>query len=170
MDVVKQNLEKIKGKIDVSSVPGQGSIVKLRIPLTLAIIDGMLVRVGDVHCIVPVLAIREAFRPEAEAITNTPDNQELVRVREAFLPVVKLHDLLEVEPDNHDLTEGILIVLEHQDRYVCLQVDEIMGQQQTVIKGLSEYIGNVHGCSGCTILGNGDICLILDVGSLVEGV
>lgn len=169
MDVVKQNLEKIKGKIDVSSVPGQGSIMKLRIPLTLAIIDGMLVRVGDVHCIVPVLAIKEAFRPEADGITITPDNQELVRVREAFLPVVKLHELLEVEPDSRELVEGILIVLEHQDRYVCLQVDEIMGQQQTVIKGLSEYIGNVHGCSGCTILGNGDICLILDVGSLVEG-
>jgi len=169
MDVVKQNLEKIKGKIDVSSVPGQGSIMKLRIPLTLAIIDGMLVRVGDVHCIVPVLAIKEAFRPETEGITTTPDNQELVRVREAFLPVVKLHELLEVEPDSRELVEGILIVLEHQDRYVCLQVDEIMGQQQTVIKGLSEYIGNVHGCSGCTILGNGDICLILDVGSLVEG-
>lgn len=168
MDVVKQNLEKIKGKIDVSSVPGQGTIMKLRIPLTLAIIDGMLVRVGDVHCIVPVLAIKEAFRPEADGITITPDNQELVRVREAFLPVVKLHELLEVEPDNRELVEGILIVLEHQDRYVCLQVDEIMGQQQTVIKGLSEYIGNVHGCSGCTILGNGDICLILDVGSLVE--
>jgi len=169
MDVVKQNLEKIKGKIDVSSVPGQGSIMKLRIPLTLAIIDGMLVRVGDVHCIVPILAIKEAFRPEADGVTITPDNQELVRVREAFLPVVKLHELLEVEPDSHELIEGILIVLEHQDRYVCLQVDEIMGQQQTVIKGLSEYIGNVHGCSGCTILGNGDICLILDVGSLVEG-
>jgi len=168
MDVVKQNLEKIKGKIDVSSVPGQGTIMKLRIPLTLAIIDGMLVRVGDVHCIVPVLAIKEAFRPEADGITITPDNQELVRVREAFLPVVKLHELLEVEPDSRELVEGILIVLEHQDRYVCLQVDEIMGQQQTVIKGLSEYIGNVHGCSGCTILGNGDICLILDVGSLVE--
>lgn len=169
MDVVKQNLEKIKGKIDVSSVPGQGSIMKLRIPLTLAIIDGMLVRVGNVHCIVPVLAIKEAFRPQSDDITITPDNQELVRVREAFLPVVKLHELLEVEPDSRELVEGILIVLEHQDRYVCLQVDEIMGQQQTVIKGLSEYIGNVHGCSGCTILGNGDICLILDVGSLIEG-
>lgn len=168
MDVVKQNLEKIKGKIDVSSVPGKGSIMKLRIPLTLAIIDGMLVRVGDVNCIVPVLAIKEAFRPQPENITITPDNEELVRVREAFLPVVKLHELLSVEPDSRELVEGILIVLEHQDRYVCLQVDEIMGQQQTVIKGLSEYIGNVNGCSGCTILGNGDICLILDVGSLVE--
>ncbi|MDD2557225.1 MAG: chemotaxis protein CheA [Desulfuromonas sp.] len=168
MDVVKQNLEKIKGKIDVTSAPGKGTIVKLRIPLTLAIIDGMLVRVGDVNCIVPVLAIREAFRPQADNITITPDNEELVRVREAFLPVVKLHELLSVEPDSRELIEGILIVLEHQDRFVCLQVDEIMGQQQTVIKGLSEYIGSVNGCSGCTILGNGDICLILDVGGLVE--
>ncbi|MGD9848784.1 MAG: chemotaxis protein CheA [Desulfuromonas sp.] len=168
MDVVKQNLEKIKGKVNVSSVPGKGTTIKLRIPLTLAIIDGMLVRVGDSKCIVPILAIKEAFRPQPEAITITPDNEELVRVREHFFPVVRLHELLSAEPDHHDLVDGILVVLEYQGRSVCLLVDEILGQQQTVIKGLSEYIGNVRGCSGCTILGNGDVCLIIDVGNLVE--
>ncbi|MDY0191578.1 MAG: chemotaxis protein CheA [Desulfuromonas sp.] len=168
MDVVKQNLEKIKGKVDVQSVPGQGTTIKLRIPLTLAIIDGMLVRVGSARCIVPILSIKEAFRPQPEALTITPNSEELVRVRENFFPVVRLHELLDVEPDNTGLTDGILIVLEYQDRSVCLLVDEIMGQQQTVIKGLSEYIGNVRGCSGCTILGNGDVSLILDVGNLVE--
>lgn len=168
MDVVKQNLEKIKGKVDVNSVPGKGTTIKLRIPLTLAIIDGMLVRVGDVKCIVPILSIKEAFRPQPDAITVTPDAEELVRVRENFFPVVRLHQLLDAEPDNTGLAEGILIVLEYQERSVCLLVDEIMGQQQTVIKGLSEYIGNVRGCSGCTILGNGEVSLILDVGNLVE--
>jgi len=168
MDVVKQNLEKIKGKVDVNSTPGQGTTIKLRIPLTLAIIDGMLVRVGDAKCIVPILSIKEAFRPQPEALTITPNSEELVRVRENFFPVVRLHELLDVQPDDTKLEEGILIVLEYQDRSVCLLVDEIMGQQQTVIKGLSEYIGNVRGCSGCTILGNGDVSLILDVGNLVE--
>ncbi|MCD6526677.1 MAG: chemotaxis protein CheA [Desulfuromonas sp.] len=168
MDVVKQNLEKIKGKVDVDSVPGQGTIIKLRIPLTLAIIDGMLVRVGDSRCIVPILSIKEAFRPQPEAVTITPDAEELVRVRESFFPVVRLHELLDTPPDHSDLIDSILIVLEYQGRSVCLMVDEILGQQQTVIKGLSEYIGNVRGCSGCTILGNGDVSLILDVGNLVD--
>lgn len=168
MDVVKQNLEKIKGKVDVSSVPGKGTTIKLRIPLTLAIIDGMLVRVGEAKCIVPILSIKEAFRPQPDAITITPDNEELVRVRESFFPVVRLHELLSETPEYTDLQDGILIVLEYQGRSICLMVDEILGQQQTVIKGLSEYIGNVRGCSGCTILGNGDVSLILDVGNLVE--
>ncbi|OQY25602.1 MAG: chemotaxis protein CheA [Desulfobacteraceae bacterium 4572_35.2] len=168
MDVVKQNLEKIKGKVDVDSVPGQGTTIKLRIPLTLAIIDGMLVRVGDARCIVPILSIKEAFRPQPDALTITPDSEELVRVRENFFPVVRLHEMLDVQPDHSKLEDGILIVLEYQDRSICLMVDEILGQQQTVIKGLSEYVGNVRGCSGCTILGNGDVSLILDVGNLVE--
>ena len=159
---------KLQIKVDVDGVPGQGTTIKLRIPLTLAIIDGMLVRVGDARCIVPILSIKEAFRPQPDAITITPDSEELVRVRENFFPVVRLHEMLDVQPDHSKLEDGILIVLEYQDRSVCLMVDEILGQQQTVIKGLSEYVGNVRGCSGCTILGNGDVSLILDVGNLVE--
>jgi two-component system chemotaxis sensor kinase CheA len=168
MDVVKQNLAKIRGKVDVHSTLGQGTRVDLRIPLTLAIIDGMLVRVGAEKCIVPILAIRESFRPEAKDITITPDGSELIRVRESFYSTLRLHRVLGKEPDSHDLTEGILIVLEHHGSTICLFVDEILGQQQTVIKGLSEYIGNPAGIAGCTILGDGEVCLILDVGGLVE--
>ncbi len=168
MDVVKRNLEKIKGKIDVSSTPGQGSRIDLRIPLTLAIIDGMLVRVGTTTCIVPTLSILEAFRPTMEQMTITPEGDELARVRENFFPIIRLHEILEKEPGSKELPDGILIVLEYQDTRFCLFVDEIVGQQQTVIKGLSEFIGNVAGVSGCTILGDGGVSLILDVGSLVE--
>lgn len=168
MDVVKQNIEKIKGKIEVTSKPGQGSRMILRIPLTLGIIDGMMVRVGDTKCIVPTLAIREAFRPQESAITITPDGQELARVRENFFPVIRLHDVLKKEPESRTLPDGILILIEYQDKGVCLFVDEIVGQQQTVIKGLSDYIGNVRWVSGCTILGDGEVCLILDVGHLVD--
>jgi len=170
MDVVKKNLEKIKGKINVSSTPGEGSRIDLRIPLTLAIIDGMLVRVGDTMAILPTLSILEAFRPNKEQITRTADGDELVRVRENFFPIIRLHQILEKDPDSNDLTEGILIILEHQDDQFCLCVDEIVGQQQTVIKGLSDFIGNVSGVSGCTILGDGGVCLILDIGGLRESI
>ncbi len=168
MDVVKRNLERIKGKIDVSSTHGQGTRIDLRIPLTLAIIDGMLVRVGTTTCIVPTLSILEAFRPTMDQITITPEGDELSRVRENFFPIIRLHEILGKEPDSRDLPNGILIVLEYQGNRFCLFVDEIVGQQQTVIKGLSEFIGTVAGVSGCTILGDGGVSLILDVGSLVE--
>ncbi|MEW6217908.1 MAG: chemotaxis protein CheA [Thermodesulfobacteriota bacterium] len=171
MDVVKQNLTKINGKIDVTSQPGQGTRIVLRIPLTMAIIDGMLLRVGAATYILPILAIRESFRPAAQAITVSPDGQELVMVREHLIPVLRLHDLYGVTPDSPRLDEGILIVLEAQAATICLFVDEILGQQQTVIKGLSGYIshmGSLTGISGCTILGNGEVCLILEVGALME--
>jgi two-component system chemotaxis sensor kinase CheA len=168
MDVVKKNLEKIKGKIDIISNPGEGTKITLRIPLTLAIIDGMIVRIGETTCIVPTLSILEAFRPNMEQITITPDGEELARVRENFFPIIRLHDILDKEPDSRTLSDGILIVLEYQDNRFCLFIDEILGQQQTVIKGLSDFIGTVPGVSGCTILGDGGVSLILDVGTLVE--
>jgi two-component system chemotaxis sensor kinase CheA len=169
MDVVKQNLEKIKGKIEVQSRFGKGTRIDLRIPLTLAIIDGMLVRVGEARCIVPLLAIREIFRPTPEAITVMPDGLQLVRVREKFFPVKHLYRILQEKPDSSEIVDGVLIVLEYQDNNICLLVDEILGQQQTVIKGLSEYLGAVGVASGCTILGNGEVSLILDVATLTEG-
>ena len=170
MDVVKRNLEKIKGKIDITSKLGEGTRINLRIPLTLAIIDGMMVRVGTTTCIVPTLSILEAYRPTMDQITITPDGAELARVRENFFPIVRLHEILNKKPASQLLSDGILIVLEYQDNRFCLFVDEILGQQQTVIKGLSDFIGTVPGVSGCTILGDGGVSLILDVGTLVESV
>lgn len=167
MDVVKQNLEKIKGTIDVLSRPGQGTRITLRIPLTLGIIDGMLIRSGSAKCIVPLLAVREIFSPEARLITITPEGGEIVRVRESFFPILRLHKIIKNEPDSTRLEDGILIVLEHQDKCICLFADEILGQQQTVIKGLPSYLGQVRAASGCTILGDGKVCIILDVGNLV---
>ena len=168
MDVVKKNLEKIKGKIEVTSVPGRGTRILLRIPLTLAIIDGMLVRIGKAKCIVPLLSIREIFRPIPDAVTIMPDGQELVRVRDNFYPVRYLDRILQEPADYQGITDGVLVVLEYQNNHLCLLVDEILGQQQTVVKGLSDFIGTVRIASGCTILGNGEVCLILDVATLVE--
>ena len=169
MDVVKQNLEKIKGKIEVTSKTGKGTRINLRIPLTLAIIDGMLIRVGRARCILPLLAIRDIFRPEAKAITTTPDGQELVNVRGKFYPIIRLHAFLTDDPDDEkDLADGVLVLVEHQGSGLSLFVDEILGQQQTVIKALAGYFGSARYVSGCTILGNGEVCLILDVGGLIE--
>ena len=143
----------------------------LRIPLTMAIIDGMMVRVGTSLFIVPILSIRESICPAADAITLTPDGHELVRIRENLFPVVRLHAAYELTPDSYELDKGVLVVVEAQGRNVCLFVDEIVGQQQTVIKGLSDFIvktGNVKGVSGCTILGDGSVCLILDTQALVD--
>lgn len=168
MDVVKQNLNKIKGSIDVNSRPGVGTIINLRIPLTLGIIEGMLIRCGGGKAIVPLQAIREIFRPEANALITTPDGVQLVRVRESFLPVLSLHEILYEDSDERKIEDGVLIVLEHQDNRACLLVDEIIGQQQTVIKALSDYLGHVQAASGCTILGDGEVCIILDVGHLID--
>lgn len=171
MDVVRRNLEEIKGKVEIKSNAGKGTTINMRIPLTMAIIDGMLIRVGKSFYILPILSLQESFRPASDAVTVTPDGQELVRVRDHLLPVLRLHDLHRIEPDNRALDRGILIVLDSGGKNVCLFADELLGQQQTVIKGLSSYItetGNVTAVSGCTILGNGEVCLILDVQALTQ--
>lgn len=168
MDVVRRNLEKLKGRVDVRSTPGKGANVMLRIPLTLAIIEGMLIRVGSSQYTLPLLSIRESFRPEKKQVTVTMDGQEVVKVREDMIPVVRLHELYKVEPDERDLEKGILVIVDSGNKNVCIFCDELLGQHQTVIKGLPSYLGNARGLSGCTILGNGEVSLILDVGSLID--
>ena len=167
MDVVKKNVEKMKGNVDIRSQADRGTVFSLRIPLTLAIMDGMLVRVGTARYTIPLLGIRESIQVAPDQITRTMDGTELVKVRDEILPVVRLHQLHNVTPDYEEIHEGLLIIIEHQSNAICLLVDEILGEQQAVIKGLSNYIGNVNGVSGCTILGDGEISLILDCGGLI---
>jgi len=168
MDVVKKNIEKLRGSVDVSSIEGKGSKFTLRIPLTLAIMEAMLIRVGDSKFALPILSIRESFRPNPNSITVTMDGLEVVKVRQEILPIMRLHDLFSLESDSEKLQEGILIIIEARERKVCLFADEIVGQQQAVIKGLSDYIGKVPGVTGCMILGDGSIGLILDIESLID--
>lgn len=170
MDVVKKNLEMINGKISVKSKPGVGTKFIMHIPLTLAIIEGMMIRVGRYKYIIPLMSIKHNFQPNKDAITITPDGQELVRFGENFIPVIRLHKLFKIEPDQRDLNKGILMVIEARTKTICLFVDEILGQEQTVIKGLSKYLGTVNGVSGCTILGNGEVSMILDGASLIEAI
>lgn len=168
MDVVKKNIEKLHGSVDVMSVPGQGSTFTLRIPLTLAIMEAMVIRVGNARYALPLLAVSESFRTNMKNISQTMDGLEVVKLREEVLSIVRLHDLFHKDPDSTDLDKGILIVIESREKKVCLFADEIVGQQQAVIKGLSDYIGKVPGITGCMILGDGGIGLILDIDSLIQ--
>ena len=168
MDVVKRNIEKLNGRVDISSRPGQGSTFTLRIPLTLAIVDAMLVRVGSGKYMIPTLTIRESLVPVRSQVTVTPEGREILRLREEMVPIIRLYDVFGCAPGAEKLKDGILIVAEDSGRSLAFFVDEIIGQQQTVIKGLPEYIGESNGFSGCTILGDGTVSLIVDVGAVSQ--
>jgi two-component system chemotaxis sensor kinase CheA len=168
MDVVKRNVEKLNGRIDVASNLGQGSTFTLRIPLTLAIVDAMLVRVGEGKYMIPTLAIRESLVPTMNQVTVTPEGKEILRLREEMVPIVRLYDVFGCKSGADKLKDGILIVAEDNGRSFAFFVDEIVGQQQTVIKGLPDYIGEADGFSGCTILGDGTVSLIVDVGAVSQ--
>jgi len=168
LDVVKRNLEKLKGRADIRSIPGKGTTMTLRIPLTMAIIDGMIIRVGNISYTIPMLSVKESFRPLSSQITVTMDGQEIVRIRDDLMPVIRLHKLYNIIPDQTELTKGILVSVVSDNRSICLFADEILGHNQTVIKGMPGYVASARGISGCTILGNGDVSLILDVKSIIN--
>jgi len=168
MDVVRKNIEKIRGKVDVKSETGAGTSVILRIPLTLAIIDGMIVRVGNTRYTIPIVSIQESLQPDKNQISKMMDGQEVVNIRDRLLPVLRLHEFFHIESEKKELSEGILVIVENEGQSICLFLDEVIGQQQVVIKGLSEYVGDVHSISGCTILGDGTISLILDIKALID--
>ena len=128
----------------------------------------MLISVGDTQYTIPLLSIRESLRPTEDIITVTPGGQEIIRVRDEMIPVLRLHSLYKKTPKYEKLTDGLLVIVESSDSLVALFVDELLGQQQTVIKPLSAYLGEARAVSGCTILGNGEVSLILDVASLIQ--
>jgi two-component system chemotaxis sensor kinase CheA len=168
MDVVKRNIEKLRGRVDIRSEKGAGTVFSVRIPLTLAIIEGMVVKVGQNRYTIPINSIRETLRPAGNQVTRMPDKLELVSIRGELLPVIRLHELYNVTSDCQSLNSGILVVVENGEKKCCLFVDEVLGQQQIVIKGLSSYLGHVKSVSGCAILGDGDISMILDIEDLIN--
>ena len=168
MDVVRRNIEALRGSVEIRSTTGKGSTFSMRLPLTMAIIDGMVVRVGGQRYIVPTLNIERSFRPTKEQLTMVLQKGELVRVREELLPIYRIHRLFSVREGAQDLAEGLLLVLEHGKRRACVFVDEILGQQQVVIKNLGNSQPQIRGVSGGAILGDGRVALIVDVGGLLE--
>lgn len=171
MDVVTKNLEAVGGSVSVDSIEGVGTTTTLKIPLTLAIIDGMNIRVGASRYTLPTISIRESFRPKEKDIIRDPDGNEMIMVRGQCYPILRLHELYEVKTDVLKFTEGILIMVEQDGKNACLFADELLGQQQVVVKALPNYIKNtkrIEGLAGCTLLGDGSISLILDIGGLIS--
>lgn len=168
MDVVASNIEGVGGSVLVSSTLGQGTTVSLKIPLTLAIIDGMQVRIGQSVYIIPITSIRESLKIRKENIIHDPQGRELIMLRGQCYPVIRLYQHFRIKSDQKDLTEGIIIIAENDSRSVCLFVDALLGEQQIVVKALPRYLGKIKGIGGCTLLGTGQASLILDIAGLLE--
>jgi two-component system chemotaxis sensor kinase CheA len=166
MDVVRRHIEKLRGRIEIRSTVGAGATFLLKLPLTLAIIEGLVVGVGQERYIVPLFAVRELFRPTAETIWTVQQRAEMALVRGSLLPVVRLYRIFHVQPKNEDPLAGVLVVAEVEGQRFCVLVDELIGKQEVVIKSLGETFKNVTGVAGGAILGDGRVGLILDLDRL----
>ncbi|NQU43328.1 chemotaxis protein CheW [bacterium] len=168
MDVVGRNIEKLRGHVEIESHKGRGTVIAIRLPLTLAIIDGMLVRVGEEQYILPTGSIQESLQPTKTDISTVAGRGEMVNVRGKILPLIRLYREWNIQPDTEDPCRSLVVIIENGGRGACLMVDELIGQQQIVIKNLGEQFHRVRGVTGATILGNGRVGLILDVDGLLK--
>ncbi len=167
MDVVKKNLESVGGTISISSELGKGSTFTMKIPLTLAIMDGMKVNVGDTIFTIPIVNIRQSFKIDDAEVVFDENGNEMVKRMDVFYPIVRLNNFYGIEGKYTDLADGVLIWVEANDKSCCLFVDDLIGEQQVVVKPLPAYFNafdlKANGINGCSILGDGNICIILDV-------
>ncbi len=168
MDVVKQSVEKLRGKIEIDSAQGRGSTFITRFPLTMAIINGMIVRVGKEKYIIPTVAIRQLLRPDEGSCNTIAGKGETVNVMGNLMPLVRLYDLLGVTPEHKKPWEAVAVVVEGENRAKCVLVDEIIGEEEVVIKSLGEGLKEVRGVSGGAIMGDGSVGLILDPEGVFE--
>ncbi len=168
MDVVKKNIEALSGTVDIDSEAGRGTRMTIRLPLTLAILDGMSVRVGAEVFIVPLASVVESLQPSAEQVKSMVGRAHVVRLRSEHVPLVALHEVFGVRGAVSDPRTGILVVLESGGRKIAALVDELVGQQQVVIKSLESNYRRVAGISGATILGDGRVALIVDVAEVIR--
>jgi two-component system chemotaxis sensor kinase CheA len=167
MDVVKQNVENLGGSVAVSSEAGRGTRFRIKLPLTLAVVEGQILQVGDQVYVLPLVAITESVRPVPGSVCAIEGAGEVVMVREATLPLLRLGRLFGVEPLSEDPTEGLVVIVEHEERRTGLLVDRLLSQQQVVIKSLETHFRKVDAIGGATILGDGRVSLILDVPGLI---
>lgn len=167
MDVVKRNIEKLRGKIEISSEIGAGSVFKIKLPLTMAIIDGLVVRVGDDRFILPSTSVQMALRPTRETISTLHGHGEVLDLRGKFVPIHRLNRRFNITADAAQPWEGIAVIVETSGKVSALLVDEMVSKQEVVIKNLGAFMQNLPGVSGGAILGDGNIALILDPGTLL---
>ncbi len=173
MDVVVKNIENVGGKVFVQSSEGLGTTVTLKIPLTLAIIDGMNIQVGQSHYTIPTMSIKESFSTHDKNIIIDPEGNEMIMVRGNCYPILRLNELFNVTTDIKNFENGIMVMVEQEGKTICIFADKLLGRQEVVVKALPGIIknrGKIHGLSGCTLLGNGSISLILDIGALIDNV
>ena len=168
MDVVKRNIEGIGGRVEIASKAGEGSTITIRLPLTLAILDGLSIAVGDQIYIVPLSFIIESLQPKAEDIKEISGQGQVIHVRGEYLPVIALHKIFGIQTKITNPAEGILVLLEAEGKKVALFVDDLVSQHQVVIKSLETNYRKVLGVSGATIMGDGRVAMIMDVGALVK--
>jgi two-component system, chemotaxis family, sensor kinase CheA len=167
MDVVRRNIKQLGGRIEVESAKGKGSTFKIHLPLTLAILDGQLVRVGEETYIIPLIAIVESLQIKSDLVNKVTGNMQLYRLREDNVPIIPIYQEFGIEADNTELENGLLVVVEGDGQKIGLLVDDLLAQQQVVIKSLESNYKSVRGLSGATILGDGSVALILDVPGLI---
>ncbi len=171
MDVVKANVEKCGGTIIVDSKKGVGTNFIIKIPLTLAIIDGMEITVGDLVFTVPIATIRESFKAESSQILRDTQNNEMIMIRGVCYPILRMHEKFGIDTEITDLEDGILLLVETDNKSVCIFADKLIGEQQVVVKPFPAYLTKYNikgeGLSGCTIMGDGSISLIIDTNTLI---
>ena len=168
MDVVKRNITDLGGTIEIESEPGRGSTMTIRLPLTLAILDGQLVRVGDEIYIIPLVSIVESLQIRPELVSVLAGRAEMYKLRDDYIPIVRLYEIFGIDSGITDLRQGLLVVVESGGQKAGVFIDDLLGQQQVVIKSLETNFRRVEGVSGATILGDGTVALILDVAGLVR--
>jgi two-component system chemotaxis sensor kinase CheA len=169
MDVVRRNINELGGNIEIESELGEGSAIIIRLPLTLAILDGQTISVGDETYIVPLVSIIESIQPKREMINLVAGRGETFKLRNEYLPIVRLHEIFGIDSVNaSELVDGLLVVVEGDGKRCGLFVDDLIGQQQVVIKSLEANYRRVDGISGATILGDGSVALILDIPGIIR--
>ena len=166
LDVVKRNVQSLGGRIDITSVEGIGATFTIRLPLTLAIVDGMCVSVGDQTFIIPLVNIIESMQPLQKDIKTLVGDDQLLLVRDQYWPILPLYKAMQLEPDFKEAHKGIAVLIEANKHRFALFVDALVGQQQVVIKSLEQHYRRIQGVAGATIMGDGSVALILDVESL----
>jgi|SRR5579871_2296863 len=163
MDVVRKKIQQLRGRVEIQSAESKGTTFLLKLPLTLAIIEGLVVGVGDERYIVPVFTVKEMLRPTAETMFTVEGREEVALVRGRLFPVVRLYQRFAVKPRSEDAASSVLIIAESEGKDFCLMVDDVLGKQEVVIKSLGESLRNIAGVAGGAILGDGRVGLILDM-------
>jgi two-component system, chemotaxis family, sensor kinase CheA len=167
MDVVRKNVESLRGRVDIKSEPGRGSTFSIGLPLTLAVIDGQIVSVGKEKFIIPTISLVQSIRPTPDQLSTVCDRGEMIMVRGDLIPMIRLGKLFGIESQYDNPSEALIVIVADGKEHSCLLVDSLLGQQQVVIKNLGDYLGHIRGISGGAIMGDGNVHLILDVPGLI---